>query len=400
MQLNSKIILAEGIKLDKNYVNVLSFSESEMVDLVTNKRVYMNNNYSFLRPQNSIWVKCPYETALKANYMAFQNPDYSNKWFFAFIDEVIYKSDNAVEITYTVDAWSTWFSYWDKKSCYVVRHHVNDDEIGNYLQDENLNIGEVVADFEETMNVIGAESFYWFVIASNYEPSTKKRFSGVGSYANYPQGSLWFAWLVNLENPDDTIAEINTWLDSVDEAARASDIQTMFALPYQAFSLNDIDSETHLVKLGGGQQLNQDFSYTKSTLRQFNDYMPKNNKLYTYPYSFLRITNNLGSYNDYRFEDFETVDVSGKPSDEVIFNAVGVPCQGYSGKLRPKYYKGLKFNEDESLSIGKYPILSWSSDSFTNWVTQNSVNMITGGTNTLINSLGNFMKGNVAQRFI
>lgn len=32
-------------------------------------------------------------------------------------------------------------------------------------------------------------------------------------------------------------------------------------------------------------------------------------------------------------------------------------------------------NDDEALALGKYPTCAWSSDAFTNWLTQNSVNL-------------------------
>ena len=38
--------------------------------------------------KNTVDIEVAYGTALTANYIAFQNPDYSNKWFFAFIDDV------------------------------------------------------------------------------------------------------------------------------------------------------------------------------------------------------------------------------------------------------------------------------------------------------------------------
>lgn len=71
---------------------------------------------------------------------------------------------------------------------------------------------------------------------------------------------------------------------------------------------------------------------------------------------------------------------------------------GYSGKLRPKYYQGLEYNEDESIALGKYPSLSWSSDGFTNWMTQNAVNLGVNVVNTAVGSglqiAGGIARGN------
>lgn len=65
---------------------------------------------------------------------------------------------------------------------------------------------------------------------------------------------------------------------------------------------------------------------------------------------------------------------------------------GYGGKIRPKYYQGLTNNEDESLQLGKYPTLSWASDAFTNWLTQNAFNIGVGAVNTAFGTATNIAK--------
>ena len=140
-----KVILAKGIKLDKNYKDIMDYTESQMVTLLQSKAVGTFNNCSFIRQgENAILVEIPYGDALKANYIGFQNPDYSNKWFFGFIDEVEYVSDKTTRINYTIDECSTWFDYWNPRKCFVVREHTNDDTIGHNTVPEPLEIGEYV----------------------------------------------------------------------------------------------------------------------------------------------------------------------------------------------------------------------------------------------------------------
>ena len=148
--MNSKIILAKGIKLDRDYNNVLNYTTEQMLNLMRSNSHIINeaNNYSFIRTtRNKLFVGFSYNECLQANYIAFQNPDYSNKWFFAWIDDVIFKgSTNGCEITFTIDSWTTWFEKITTKPCFIVREHVNDDEVGNYTQPEGLELGEYIAD--------------------------------------------------------------------------------------------------------------------------------------------------------------------------------------------------------------------------------------------------------------
>ena len=84
MTRTGKVLLAKDIKIDKGYKNVLDYSESQIVTLLNNNLVASFTNCSFLRMEKAIDVDLPYGTALQANYIGFQNPDYSNKWFFFF----------------------------------------------------------------------------------------------------------------------------------------------------------------------------------------------------------------------------------------------------------------------------------------------------------------------------
>ena len=394
MARNSKVILAKNIKLDRQYKNVLNYSEANMLSLVNNvsNKVGEATFLSFIRQNgNSIPLNISYSTALQANYIAFQNPDYSNKWFFAWIDEIVYKNDSNIEIKYTIDAWSTWYSALNLAKCFIVREHVSDDTIGLHTIPEDLDVGETISDWVSTpADLPGAESYFWLVVASNYQPAfggaSEARYAQAWIYGGYPQGSAWFAWLINWNNPTD-VEDFNDWMSAVVTAGHANDIQAVFALPYDAFNTSgDVDTNTHKVGNGKGIKFSQDFNISMSTMHSFIDWSTdpssiisvKNNKLYCYPYNFLRVTNNSGSFNDYMIEDFGA-DALG----DYGFTCYGVPCLGYSSKLVPKNYKGVVRNQDEAVSLGKYPTLSWATDAYTNWISQNAINL---GTNIVAGS--------------
>ena len=169
--MNSKIILVKNIKIDKQYTNVLSYTEAQMLELCRSQEhlVAQAENYSFLRNTGTIMAGFTYAQCLQANYIAFQNPDYSNKWFFAWIDDVIYKGDKNTEITFTVDAWSTWFDKWNKKICFINRQHVNNDTIGLHTIPENLDVGEVTEEQETEDESYGNEFGYYVCVLSNWE---------------------------------------------------------------------------------------------------------------------------------------------------------------------------------------------------------------------------------------
>lgn len=146
VQLKSKIRICKGIKLDKEYNNVLNYSSTQMLALCESQEhlVASANDYSFIRNRGTISTNFNYDDALKCNYMVFQNKDYSNKWFFAFIDDVKYISDGCTEIEYTIDSWTTFFDDWTPDKCFVLREHTNNDTIGANTIPENLQTGEYI----------------------------------------------------------------------------------------------------------------------------------------------------------------------------------------------------------------------------------------------------------------
>lgn len=147
-----------------------------MLALCNEHKIAESNNFSFIREnRNLVSTSFDYGTVLQGNYLAFQNPDYSNKWFFAFIDDVIYKGNNNTEIKFTVDSWSTWFDNWTVKSCFVSREHVSDDTIGKNTIPENIDVGNAISDGE--LVTIDLSDLY-VVIATNYVPTGTATING------------------------------------------------------------------------------------------------------------------------------------------------------------------------------------------------------------------------------
>ena len=383
--MNSKILLVKNIHIDRQYTNVLSYSEAQMLELCQANLVAQADNYSFLRPTGSIMAGFTYAQCLQANYIAFQNPDYSNKWFFAWIDDVIYKGDKNTEITFTVDAWSTWFDKWQKKTCFINRQHVNDDTIGLHTIPENLDVGEVVQESITEDIAYGNNLGYWIAVASNWkikdgssgaellESDRGTQYEGITVYDNTVFGTqLFFFHITSLSSFKDLVS----LLLRTNADCHIEDVQNIFILPDVAIDLSKLQS--HSAKVISDENtfsfytMSYDMSPEKfnteiDKITSFSDYTPKNNKCFVYPYNYIFVSNNQGSNNIYKYEDFTT--------EKCIFENQFSIAIGGSGRIVPKNYKGMATNDDEALALGKYPTCAWSSDAFTNWLTQNGVNM-------------------------
>lgn len=383
-QKNSQIILCSGINMDREYNNVIDKSEAEILALCQSHAIASRNNYSFIRPQNVIYTDFTYAQTLQANYIAFQNPDYDNKWFFAWIDDVEYVSDSNVKISYTIDAWSTWYDYLTVKQCYVLREMVIDDEVGANTIEEGIDTGEFICnkksrwlrddnnlyDNSDMVIVLGA--------TENFQGENNEGVQTDGIYA----GLRYYVFHNNSEG----INVLNTWLQNYAQKGTSDAIKCLFMLPeYMIIGADRSDhlyAGTNLVTTRyintGSTEATKNIDLTNNNL---DGYIPKNNKLLCYPYNYLIASNNNGTDVIYRLEDFYTKTNDNKTIINPQFKINS--CVTPSGSIRmiPLNFKGIEENDDEGINLGKFPICSWQTDVYTNWLTQN-------GTNVALNLLG------------
>lgn len=395
--MNSKILLVKNINIDKEYTNVLSYTEAQMLELCQANLVAQADNYSFLRTTRSIMAGFTYAQCLQANYIAFQNPDYSNKWFFAWIDDVIYKGDKNTEITFTIDAWSTWFDYWQKKVCFINRQHVNNDTIGIHTVPENLDVGEVIQEsFDEvTFQTESDEPNFYFAINSTYNPISKKDFNGVQKINGILQGN----WIFIFSPSNVGISWINNFLADVNNDSKIESIKEIYILPrflVEAIGKEQLhkgstfgDYYCYLLKQSDNQ-IDLPFTIEKTT--SFKDYQPKNNKCFVYPYNYLLASNNIGNNIIYKYENFNG-------GNSIVLDAELSVSIGASGRLVPFDYKGIDKNYNETIPLAKFPTCSWASDAFINWLTANAVNIssniVSTGASVATGNIGS-VAGNIA----
>ena len=382
---NSQIIISKNIKLDKSYKDVLDYTEAEMVALCRANAVATDTSYSFIRSEKGvIKTSFSYNDALKCNYMAFQNPDYSNKWFFAFIDDVEYANDGTAKIYYTIDEYSTWFDYWNPEACLVIREHVNNDTVGLHTYPEGLEHGDyIVNSYNEYGNFTVEQSFV--VIATTWLPSNTPGITATSYQGGVVSGCYFMAFY--------TPADATKFIKALDGLGRGDAVVSVFMIPsflaiVGTWHEADLTSKENLMN-GKTQDVvyhikfallpnttgsvNYSSDYTVTLNSAINGYTPKNKKLLCYPYNYVLLTNNNGNNCDFHYEDF----INNTP----VFSITGVLSPGCSIKCFPKNYKLYTDQEatehagfNDGLMAGKFPIGSYKNDSFVNWMTQQSVN--------------------------
>lgn len=139
-----------------------------------------------------------------------------------------------------------------------------------------------------------------------------------------------------------------------------------------------------------------------STPSSLDGYVPRNQKLRTYPYMYVAF-NPCGSNGKiYRYEDFE----NGSPQFNIISEINPNPTVCFI----PQNYRGASGDSMSDIAqLTGYPTISWSNDVFNVWLSQNSeiinLQMQQEQDNTSLNqlqnlgqvagSLGNLAQGNI-----
>lgn len=168
--------------------NVQSYgSRAEQISTIQGLLIHKYEHINIIRRDSDLILKGVNEDLTQCNYLMYQNADISNKWYFAFIDNVQYNSLNSVIISHTIDVWQTYqFDITYYKNL-ILRSHVakSTDTVGRWLAPEPIS---VAPEFERKHNVFNDISWtpqYVLHSTSVYNPNTKKyEYKGSGTGAS------------------------------------------------------------------------------------------------------------------------------------------------------------------------------------------------------------------------
>lgn len=325
---NSTVWLYKGVPLDPNYENTYWFPDkaTQKAQFDNSYLAYTFTAQSYCRATGSaIRIQRNPDDLINCNYMAFRNTSFGNKIFYAFIDEVAYINNSTAEVRFTIDVLQTYFRDVIFMPSYIEREHSATDEIGdNIVPEPSIGSPHIVVNNNAVKSLIPDEYMYsnYLVIATNARfflssDLLDKRTPLSVQFPLLPGGRVIFMGdlvLVECNNVCDS-ASANTLITVIKRFVEAeveyydnkgkAVIEDMYIVPkacargntWYATNPPNIFYETMSPNNVGSTSIPLP---TKSD--SLDGYLPKNKKLYTAPYSFLRLTTNSGSYIDYPCE--------------------------------------------------------------------------------------------------
>ena len=142
---NGQIRFLTNIPIDSNYENSLDFQTEleQRTYFLSQTPVHTQIGATRVR-DGVISVNKLSDELLSANYLMFQNLNFSTKWFYAFITDVEYINNNMSYVYYKIDDIQTWLFDVQLTECIVEREHTTTDGLFEHLVDEGIGTNEYV----------------------------------------------------------------------------------------------------------------------------------------------------------------------------------------------------------------------------------------------------------------
>lgn len=380
-------IFLDGIPLEPDYQNTAYFeTAADQYLWFLSHRFRVFTRCTFIRDTQQIRLNVPYADVYKCNYLMFKNTAFENKWFYAFVTKVEYISDTVTGFNFVIDIMQTWLPNIDYQigKCFVDREHAAKDYVGSNLVDENINLGTEPVCFNTEEYVFDDYSVYLVATRSVLDD---------GSYVPVKLAS-------NLVYPlyIDTKYNVKTEIDQFYER-----ISFFYIKPGYADAIVGIYEVPTEFKDGGSKTI----QFRNVDNFELDRYKPKNKKLYTYPFSYLKCSTNTGNSAIYRFELFYVPDE--RPQDPTSpdydensrpflifppsFTITGYPYPTAVVECSPNYYAGVtppggavETAYDYSVVISDFPVIPWKNDVYSAYLAQNKSANGIAQINAMINS--------------
>lgn len=342
------IYLLEGVPFDETFQHTLYFANaSAQYSYFSSKIKYRFNAQSYQRVRRGYCrIQQRADRMYGCNYMMFQNQSYGDKWFYAFVSEVIYINDSVSEVRYDIDPMQTWFFDYTLNPCFIEREHSYTDSIGENLVPEGFETGDYM------MTTVAGDSALIPQGMSIVIASTAGYMSDQDHTIVDYDGGRWYAgiWSGIRYWSFSTSADANDFITALVGAGKKDAIQFVFLAPTSFFTLaTNTEPYEHSVAY--------DKPYTS-----IDGYVPKNNKLFTYPYQFLMVDTG-GNAATFNWEYFSGSTATLKLQGSVVDTGQYM--------IYPMNYKGQTNNVNEAIIDRCGVQCAWNADAYKAWMAQN-----------------------------
>lgn len=380
----SKIYLLKGLEIDamnNTFWGAFDTPEKQFNFFINNYDHIVFENYTYQRKDGTVVVPGLYDDLRLYNYLIYQNGDTGNKskWIYCFITSLGYLNDNATSIGFETDVIQTWRfeienNFMESYIAYEHRpqYYDNGDGVNRpciNTQPENIEVGtDLISDRQYLIDPNQNTSFA--VIGMTCDMSGKDSYTnaqlGAPSQVNYyifpfnryTGNDIKSLKISSVSGPTVTISGLSSVLDAIRKneklVGKCVSIIVTNSIPglvvengqvvikrdcFSGEQQGDYQILTYKAKTMNDMLENDQKTYPKTQVYNIPSFIgfTEFTKLYTYPYSYLVISDNNGTTKAFKNELWQDM-------KNAQFIYVGSPN---SSKINivPLNYKVVKSNE-------------------------------------------------------
>lgn len=354
---NTDIFILHNINLNNDYEHTAYFDTPTLQStyfLGNNHVKYHLTNQSYQRKERGwMQVNLNQNDLWDCTYLAFRNTSYGTKWFYAFILSVEYINDNTSKINFEIDELQTWHFNYVLDKCFVEREHTESDDMFEHTLPENIDVGkeyynaQIVRNFSFDCRCI-------MLITSSYVTGVTTDdpvFTPItpGLIGNAFSGLHYQTFLLD---DNESLTLLKNTIKAYIAGGREDDIIALYQIP-------SIINQPSIYPLA-----DQEYSFEGNFIN-IDGYIPKNNKLFTFPYNYLSVSDKEGQGTDYKWELWSE---QNRGHFRIEATGVGMPCV----TVIPYNYRDITRDRDNAITYNNFPVCSWAGDSYQIWLARNS----------------------------
>lgn len=341
------VTIFAGVPWDLTYNNVRLYENQE------DAAAHLRARYTSFQVPNvaeidygSMLVEVPLAeiNAVDFNYLLIEDMTRGiMKRHFAFMTGTARAGMNATTISFEEDVWQNNVYGCVFGTTFIERAHVEkqNDIAGRYTEDEGLELGEYISADKLPFTIPDmSEDDYgeWDIVIACTFDEKGQAMGGFVTQGVY-NGVEYYVF--------DRASTANKFIQDVTAKNLIEGIVQIFMLPK---------------KWCDGSQTNYQHITIPKIAGSIDDYAPKNQKLFTYPYVCLHMSNNSGAYVDLRQEFFN--------STEMVFKACAPLSCNPKMYIFAENYKGQNLNNIDCVNFSSFPQCAVSIDSYKAWLAQ------------------------------
>ena len=380
---NGTVKLLKNVPFTNNYAHSIYFaSVSDQVAYMNSKVDKTLTAQNYIKEESgSIKLQAQEENARDWNYMMWENPDLggtpapaNTRWMYAFITQIDFVSPKVVRIHYEIDVLQTYALFnVTFKQCLIERRHTSTDTVGAHIEPEPVTF--------TNQKLLHRRSGDFFTKSySSWRPLVFSSFNvvlGQGVKVWGERGGLFQGMCVNVFR---SFSDLETYLAGISDQTYnefTKNIVAMIAVPAEFAKIQGDSTDTAPYGVLDVDAVHSgNFYVPVYDSGEIDGYTPKNNKLFTFPYNCMHITNNEKDQMDLRYEFMKTTNVDDVKSARFHFSVAIQPS--FEIRVMPYGYGGLGQGDkdyEHSITISDFPIVPWIADAYTQWLGTSKIGM-------------------------